>query len=274
LTDVAVPAVPSFPRSTLAVARMRLGRAIRGAAAWGLGLGALSGLMIAIYPSFSSDLASIVETLPATMREAFGIEGYDTARSFLDGEMCSLLVPFAVALYAIRQVAHDLAQHEERSWLDVELTTPVGRSAMIIGCYVAALAATALVAALSGAGALIAALLADVDLPVAAVASGTLAVWLLGAGFGAVALAIGSVSHRSSIVLGGASAALVAMYVVELAGTLVDGLDGIREISPFEHYGSPVAHAIPASSAGLMALTALALVLLAAFLFERHDISG
>ena len=116
------------------------------------------------------------------MREAFGIDSYDTARSFLDGEMYSLLVPFAVSLFAIRHVTHDLSRHEERSWLDVELAAPLGRAPTIVGCYLAAVCGTAIVAVLAGGGALLAALIAGVDLPVGAVASGTLAVWLLASG--------------------------------------------------------------------------------------------
>ena len=88
----------------------------------------MSGLIVAIYPSFSSDLATLVETLPErSCARPSGSTSYDTARSFLDGEMYSLLVPLAVALFAIRQIAHDLAAHEERAWLDVELATPLGR---------------------------------------------------------------------------------------------------------------------------------------------------
>jgi ABC-2 type transport system permease protein len=268
------PQLPSLAQSVRAVAGLRIRRARTEALAWGLGLGALSGLMIAIYPSFSSDLATVVETLPERMREAFGINSYDTARSFLDGEMYSLLIPFAVSLFAIRAVTHDLSRHEERSWLDVELAAPLGRAPAIVGCYLAALADTAIVAVLSGAGALVAALIAGVTLPVGAVASGSLAVWLLASGFAAVALVLGAATHRSGLVLGGASAALVAMYVIDLAGTLVDGLRPIRAISPFDHYGTPVAEAIALTSAGLMALTALALATLAVVLFERHDVRG
>ena len=127
---------------------------------------------------------------------------------------------------------------------------------------------------LAGIGPLIAAAIAGVDLPVGAVASGTLAVWLLASGFAAVALALSAATHRSGIVLGGASAVLVAMYVIDLAGTLVDSLEPIRFVSPFDHYGTPVASAISLSSAGLMALTALLFAGLAVVLFERHDVRG
>jgi hypothetical protein len=62
--------------------------------------------------------------------------------------------------------------------------------------------------------------------------------------------------------------------VIDLAGTLVDSLKPIRFVSPFDHYGTPVAHDISLTSAGLMALTALLLAGLAVVLFERHDVRG
>ncbi len=265
---------PSSLGAAAAVARFRARRALTGAAAWGLGLGAMSGLIVAIYPTFSGEFATAIESLPSKMRAAFGIESYDTARTFLGGEMYSLLVPLAVALFGIRQVSHDLSTHEERTWLDVELTTPLARRALILGSYAAALSGVALVASLAGAGAWLTGLVAGVDLPLSAVAEGTLAVWLLAAGFAAVALALSAVSHRSGVVVGGATAALVAMYVVDLAGTLVDGLRPLRAISPFHHYGTPVASGLPLGSVALMAATAAVLAAAAVWLFERHDIRG
>lgn len=267
-------ATPSLLVSLTAVARFRARRARGGALAWGLGLGAMSGLIVAIYPSFSGDLAAVMESLPVKLREAFGIESYDTASAFLDGEMYSLLLPMAVALFGIRQVAHDLVAHEERAWLDVELATPLGRGALVLGTYVAALVGIAVVAVIAGAGAWLAALVFGVDLPLGDVCAGTLAVWLLAAGFCAVALALSAVTHRSAFVVGGAVAVLVTMYVVDLAGRLVDELDPLRAISPFERYGTPVASGISLTSITLMAATAAALVALAVWLFERHDVSG
>ena len=190
-----------------------------------------------------------MDTLPEQMRDAFGIDRYDTARSFLDGEMYSLLVPFAVSLFAIRHsrprprsargalVARRRARSPARARADdrrlVSRDAGRDRDRRDAGRHRAALAAA----------------IAGVDLPVGAVASGTLAVWLLASGFAAVALALSAATHRSGIVLGGASAVLVAMYVIDLAGTLVDSLEPIRFVSPFDHYGTPVASAISLSSA-------------------------
>jgi hypothetical protein len=90
--------------------------------------------------------------------------------------------------------------------------------------------------------------------------------------FGGVS-ALGCGAMRSSRTVNGiAVGTLVAMYALDLAGRLTSTLDGLRYVSAFRYYGSPILDGIDTVSFIGLASAGLLLALLGALLLERRDI--
>jgi ABC-2 type transport system permease protein len=104
------------------------------------------------------------------------------------------------------------------------------------------------------------------------VMAGAIGVWPLALFFGGVSALASGALHSARTVNGIVVGALVAMYAVDLAGRLANGLEPIRWVSAFRYYGAPMRNGIdPLSFIGLAAVGGLLLVV-GALLLERRDV--
>jgi ABC-2 type transport system permease protein len=257
----------------LAVARRALRDQRRSPFTWGIPLGLMSALELAIYPSVHKSLGKTLETYPDAIKQAFRIESINTPAQFVNGEMFSLIVPLAVAFFAIRSVSRPIAGYEERHWLDVVLAAPVRRRALAAGAYLAtalsSLAILVLMAVLIWvAGQAFGAEIGAGDL--AAAVAGT---WAMALFFAGIALLACGLRGNWTLVTGAAVALLVTMYVVDVAARIADALDPVRYISAFHYYGSPLIDGIGGGQA-VLAAAGLLLGAAGAAMFERRDIHG
>jgi len=62
------------------------------------------------------------------------------------------------------------------------------------------------------------------------------------------------------------------MYLLDTIGRASEDLEDLRPVSVFYYYGSAIENGIDWADFGGITLVALALVLLAAFVFRRRDI--
>lgn len=123
------------------------------------------------------------------------------------------------------------------------------------------LAVTLLASAAFGAG-----------LPADDALAGTAAVWPLAAFFAGVAVLATGLLRHSAAVTALSAGVLVAMYVLDLAGRLADGVAFLRSVSVFTYYGAGLTEGIdPAAFVGL-ALAGCALAAIGAAGFERRDV--
>lgn len=241
---------------------------------WGGSLGAACVLMVSIYPSIQDALQRAVASYPEGIKQAFRVDNLDTVAAYLDTEMFSLIVPIAVAVFAIRGVTRPTVAAEEAGFLDLVLSAPLRRRELMTGTLLATLVSTALVLFVMGALAWLGSVIAGAGLSLSSAAAGSASVWPLAAFFGGLAAALAGAIGRSAVVTGTATGVLVAMYVVDLVGKLSDGLSWVRYGSVFRYYGSALRNGIdPVAFAGLT-LVGVALACLGAYLFERRDISA
>ena len=96
----------------------------RAVAVWGGALGALGAFMAAIYPSVSGMVDQLVEHYPAGLKQAFDVGAMTTVEGYVHAEMFSLIVPLAIAVFAIRSVTGPTVGAEERGELDTTLALP------------------------------------------------------------------------------------------------------------------------------------------------------
>ncbi len=239
---------------------------------WGLSLGALSAFMAAIYPSIRSSIDQIAKNYPAGLKEAFGVQAMNTVEGYIHAEMFSLIVPLAMGYFAIRAVAGPTVGAEERGYLDTILALPVSRTVLIAGSYVVAAVACAAIMALTGAMTFIVGRVAGTEISLGLVTAGVMGVWPLAMLFGGVAALASGVLHSARTVTGLSVGVLVAMYVLDVAGRLANGLDPIRWMSAFRYYGAPLRDGLdPASFAGLTGAGVL-LLIIGALVLERRDV--
>ncbi len=95
--------------------------------------------MAAIYPTIRSSIEQLATSYPSGLKEAFGVQAMNTVEGYIHAELFSLIVPLAIAYYAIRAVATPIVGAEERGQLDTILALPLSRTVLAAGaCLVAA----------------------------------------------------------------------------------------------------------------------------------------
>lgn len=271
--DAAPHAAPRGWRVLAALVRRGLRDNRRAPLTWGGALGGMTALMAAIWPSIEDSTAKLVESYPSSLKEAFGIQQLDSIEKYVDAEMLSLIVPLALAFFAVRCATRATVGAEDRGHLDTLLSLPVSRRALVGGGF--AVTGIVLGAILGVVWALtwLAGTLVGGGISGDTLAAGLVNVWPLAMLFGGLAAFATGFSHRPSTVTAIAAGAVVAMYVLDLVGKLSDPVEPLRALSAFRYYGSAIQDGLNAGH--MIGLTAVALALTAAgaWLFERRDLA-
>ncbi len=257
--------------TALVVAQLRERR--RSPLSWGLPLGLWSAFVVAIYPSVETALGKAIRNYPHALKEAFGIGELSTVEEYLHAEMLSLIVPLAMGYLAIRAVSSALSGAAESGRLDVLLSVPVSRRALVLAGFAATAIELAVVLAIALLLAELGSALSGAGLSFGPALAGYANVWplaLLAAGLAIVATGW---SLRTSVVTGSMAGVLVGMYVLDLVGRLDTSLDGVRYASVFRYYGNAIKDGIDPLSFLGVAAAAVALAAVGALLFERRDLS-
>lgn len=256
----------------IALAAAQLHERRRSLLSWGVPIGLFSAFIVGIYPSVEDALAEAVSNYPTALKEAFGIGELTTVEQYLHAEMLSLIVPLAAAYLAVRSIASALSGAAESGRLDVLLSAPVSRRALVAAGFSAtaielgAVLAAALVMTLLGS------LVTGAGLSFGLAVAGFANVWPLALLSAALGIVVTGFSLRTNVVTGSVAGMVVAMYVVDLLGRLDPSLDGVRYVSVFRYYGTAVDNGIdPLSFAGVTAVAAL-IASIGTVLFDRRDL--
>ncbi len=249
----------------------------RGMLIWGVILGALGAMFVAIAPSLTGDprIAEFYNSMPPAFLElvGFGKDAFSSVEGILDGEMLGFMVPLALSIFMILAASSALAGAEEEGTIDVLMGNPLSHWQLVVSRFLSAAVLLLGIEAIMGLITWITGLVTpDVDLSLGSMAAGSLALWPLALLFGGLALLCSAIFHRRLLAIAIPLALLIVMYFVDgLAGS-VEFLEDIQPLSAFYYYGSAIQDGIDwANFAGLTAVT-LALVGLAVFIFRRRDI--
>jgi ABC-2 type transport system permease protein len=239
---------------------------------WGGSLGLMGAFIAAIYPSVKDSLVKVVQGYPSGLKQAFGVQGFDTVESYVHAELFSLIVPLAIAFFAIRSATRETVQAEERGYLETLLSLPLPRRALVGGSALATAVITAGILVVLALLTFIAGRIAGTSISFGLTMAGALGLWPLAMFFAGVASVAGGLMSRSTEVVGVATGVLIAMYILDLAGRLTSSLEALRYLSAFHYYGAPIRDGIDVGY--FLALTAAAVVLIAigAMLFDRRDL--
>lgn len=240
---------------------------------WGLSMGLLGALYMALFPSMGKLIQGYLDALPAAYLQFLGMQaGMGTPQGWLAMEMFNMVGPIALPFFTILLGARAVAGAEERGRLDILLSNPVPRWQLVVGHFLAMAAGLVVILVLLFALTWGTAVAAGVDLGPGPVAAGSLNLLPFCLFFGALALLVSTLARRAALAIAVPGALLVAMYVLNGVGAVSDTLKPLRPLSLFYHYGSAVEQGVPWASFLLILAGALVLTGLAVAAFERRDI--
>ena len=229
---------------------------------WSIGLVLLVGVEALVWPSFKDmpDIDELIKQYPDYMKELFDVEAMTTGIGFMNAELFTLLLPALFLIYAIGRGARLVAGEEDAGTLDVLLVTPLSARRIVLEKALALLTCVLLLGLVLWAVTLAFSLLLGMGIDAGEAATGALAQVLLGAEFGALALAIGTGTGRRAMAVWVPSGLAVAAYVLHAAALLVPEIDPWQKVSPFYQaiVTGPLGAGLPARYAWLVLVTAAA----------------
>jgi beta-exotoxin I transport system permease protein len=257
----------SGPTFTMAL-RLR----IRSTGLAALGMALVIVMVGALFPSVGGSIGKL--DLPEGVSELLGGADYATLAGWMRSEIGAVYGPLVIGGVAITAAAGSTAGEEEDGILGLVLAHPIGRT-HLIRAKAAAVAVSVLIVAFGTFVGLV--------LGVAVAGGGigldnllALAVHLAFFGFavGAVALAIAGFSGRRAVAAGGAAAYAILGFLINGFAPLVDGLTGLKYVSPFYYYSGhdPLGSGLDVVHLAILGAASVALVAFAALAFQRRDL--
>jgi len=260
-------------RQTWALAGHELRRRLRSLIVWGVALGALGALYVALFPSMSTFIEEYVKQAPESLKGFFGeLQGSMTVEQWMGMEFLSLMVPVVLPFMVIIMGARVIAGREERKTLDLLLSNPVPRHQVVAGAALTMAVSLAGVLVITWVLAYIAAPIAGVDLPPARLAAALAALWPMCLLFGVFSLLLSAFVRRSAFAITIPAVVLVAMYIIETLGQASKTMERFRPASLFYHLGSPIEGDFPWTAVLLMLAGVCVLTGAAMAVFARRDI--
>ena len=156
----------------------------------------MGALMAAIWPSIEASMDEIAAEYPAGLKDAFGIGQLDSVETYIDAEMLSIIVPLALAIFAVRCISKSTVGAEDRGHLDTLLSLPVSRRVLVAASFVVTGLVLAMILALIWALTWIAGAAAVRGISAATLAAGMANVWPLAMAFAGFAVFVAGLTHR------------------------------------------------------------------------------
>jgi ABC-2 type transport system permease protein len=251
----------------------QLRRRWRSLVIWGVALGGLGALYVALYPSMSKFLNDYIENAPESMQQYMGnLQGPITPEQWLGMELVNAIIPIALPFLVILIGARAVAGSEERKTLDLLLSNPLPRWRVIAGAAATMVLSLAGVLGLTWVLTYIAVPIAGVDLSASHLAQGLAALWPFCLFFGTLALLVSALIRRAVLATIIPAVVLVVMYVIAGLAEASESVRPFRVLSLFYHLGKPLEGDFP-WTAVLLTLAAVCVFTGAAMAaFSRRDI--
>ena len=243
---------------------------------WAVGIVALVGMMVALWPAIRDMDFSFVEQYPEALQELFNLDAISTGPGFLNAELFSSLLPILFITFGVGKGAALLAREEDSGTMDVLLSTPLSRNRMLAEKAAAATTGVIGLGAVLFAATWLLAGIANMGVGAGYIAGASLAVVLLGLLFGSIAFAITAVVGKRAVAIGVSVALAVAGYVLYIAAGFVDWIRDLEWLTPFHHAigVGPAADGTAGLPLGFLWLLVAAVLLVGATrpVFDRRDL--
>ena len=260
--------------------RRAVGDRSRALAGWLIGFAAYIALIVAVFPSIhaSNQFDDLLKQYPDVLKSFLGIGdtlSITSGPGFIDTELFSLMLPLLALVLAIGVGAATIAGEEEQGLLELVVSAPVPRRAVIgwkalgVLLEMVAVGATIVVTLLIGDA------LADLGLDAGRLVGATVGICLLALLHGWLAMLVGAVTRHRSYAIGVPAVVAAVGYLIAGLYSIADWLEPFRYLSGFYYAGRGTLTS-GVDSAHLAVLAAASLIVLAAavVVFERRDLGG
>lgn len=262
----------------LEIARYEGRRRVRGTAVFAVGIAALVGLILLIWPEMAElDLDELLEAYPPILRELLGVETFATIEGFLATEIYNFVWVLMLGLYFAYSAAGTIAGDVETERMDLLLAMPVSRARVLLeklaGLLVPIVGLNVVIPIVVFVGAAtVGETVAPLDLLM--VHGLSVPYFLACAGIGIV---LSVTFDRADVANRAALGVIFALWLVESVVALREDVDWIGQFTPMRYY-DPTAILVHGDydllgaavlSAGTLGLLAAAIVL-----FRRGDIGA
>ncbi|KAA3639824.1 MAG: hypothetical protein DWP92_04125 [Armatimonadetes bacterium] len=240
----------------------------------GVGVGMMSLLVTAMYPSLESSLADL--DLGQGMTDFLGGASLGTPEGWLSAETWSIVAPIAIVALALIDGARSIASEEEDRSIGLLAANPVGRLRILSDKSIAICVHVLVAAGIIGVLSWLAVLIVGLDMNASRIWASTLHLAFLGLMFaGATALVSAVVGKRSTVMLIVGGVAGVA-YIVATMLPLFEGVADWARISPWYYYwgDNPMIHGVNWVYIGIMAAITAALFSITGYLLTKRDLPG
>lgn len=245
--------------------------------AWCVGIAAYVTLISAIFPSIhgSVQFDRLVDSYPDALKALFGLQGgsITTGAGYLDVELFSLMLPLLVIVLAIGAGARTFAGEEEAGRLELPLSYPVRRSAVVAWKGLAVSVEIAAASLAAGVAIVVLDPVVGLDVSMLNLIEAIVALAVLGILFGWTALAVGAAFPSRALAIGVPAGIGAAGYLVGGLHSLATWLDPFRFVSPFWLVGTGLLRN-GADLIGVMVVGAVAacVLLVGAWRGEKRDL--
>ena len=240
---------------------------------WTLGFGAFAVWMIVAVHQLADKLNSLLAAVPNTPAVAIlrNIGGGGTQMNdLLLGAMFELL-PMLLMAFAVTQVNRWSAD-EDDGRLEIVLSTPQSRAAVLLGRFAALATATVVVGTVTLAAAAAAAAAAGVAVDGGKLAAATLGMIPLGLLIAAIGYLAGG-WLRTAADTGLLSFLLAAWFFITFVGPDLKWPDATLRLSAFYYYGTPLVHGLDVLNIAFVVAAGAVALALATLRFARKDIT-
>lgn len=226
------------------------------------------------YAVLDQDLRAFAEQLPEALMAMVGNPDLATPEGWYQTENFAFTLPIALIVLTTVIGARALAGEEQRRTMGLLLANPVSRSRVVVEKVAALVLHAAILGGVVFASTVAGSALGGLGMSWANIAAASLLLVLLGLVFGAVALVLGAATGRTRVAASGTAGLALALYLVSSLLPLSDGVATYARWSPFSYYltSDPLTDGLRWSHAGILAGLTIALVVLAAVLFDRRDL--
>ena len=244
---------------------------------WAIGITAVGVGYAAFYPAINSPAyVDMLESFPPGVLDAMGFADIGSPAGYLGSTTFGLLGPTLVIVMAAALGGSAIAGDEESGRLDLTLAHPVGRTAVVVQRFAALVLGMLIVSGILGLALIAISGVAELsEIGAGNLLAGSLHLALLGIVFGALAIAVGAITGRRSLVYAVVALVAVGGFFGNNLGPSVDALAWLRDVSPFHYYsgGSPLRNGLQVEDAGILAAASLILVAIGSAVFERRDVA-
>lgn len=210
---------------------------------WCIGVAALIGVLLAIYPSIreqAAQLDAVMKNLPESVRALRGGSAdLGSPIGFLNAEVFYITLPLLLIIMSVTLGGSILARDEQDHTLELILARPVSRGRVLAA---KALSAVLLLTMVGIAAAVVTAIggrLIGMDISTTRLISTALLTTLFSASFGALTFSLSAASILSRKI--GVTLAVVASfggYLLESLSSLNDAIKDVAQVLPY-HYFAP-----------------------------------